>query len=64
MASLFGTKDIVHVKNVIAILVIEPIILRSFAWLREDSAWISRGLVFETGIADSVGRWEMARECL
>lgn len=41
MARLLGTKYVVYVENIVAILVIEPIILRPLAWFREYSSRIS-----------------------
>lgn len=64
MTSLLRPENVIHVKYIITVLVIEPIILHTFARLREDSARISRGFVFEAGIADAVCRREMACESL
>lgn len=55
MSIVFVPKNIVHVKNVIAILVIIAIILDAFAWLGQNSSRVARRLVFECWITDSVG---------
>lgn len=54
MTSLLRSENVIHVKYIVTILVIEPIVLHAFAWLCEDSAWISGGFVFEAGIANPI----------
>ena len=64
MARFFGTKNIVDIKNVIAVLVVVTIILDTFAWLGEYSTRVSGGLVVELGIAQLIRRGQMRRQCL
>lgn len=64
MTSLIRSQDIVDVENVVAIFVVVPIILRSFARFGEHSARVSRGLILERWIADTISGWELCRESL
>ena len=64
VAGLLGAQDVVDVENVIAILVVVAIVLDSLARLGQHSARIARGLVFETRVADAVGRGEVDGERL
>lgn len=57
MPVVFISKNIVDVKDVIAIFIIITIILDTFAWFGKNSSRISRRLVFECGITDSVSGW-------
>ena len=54
MTSLLGPENVINIKYIITILVIESIILHALARLREDAAGVSRGFVFETRIANSI----------
>jgi hypothetical protein len=54
MTSLLRSENVIHVKYIVTILVIEPIVLHTFARLCEDSAWISGGFVFEARIANPI----------
>jgi hypothetical protein len=57
MTSLLRPENVIHIKYIITVLIIEPVILHTLAWFRKDSAGISRGFVFEARIANAVGRW-------
>lgn len=41
MAVVFVSENIVNVKDVIAVLVIVPVVLRAFAWFGENPSGIS-----------------------
>ena len=64
MPGLLRAKDVVDVENVIAVLVIVAIVLRSLARLRQNAAGVTRRFVFEAGVADPVGGGELHRERL
>lgn len=64
MTSLLRPENVIHIKYIIAILVIKSIVLGTLARFRKDSARISRGFVFEARIANAVGGWQMACESL
>lgn len=64
VARLFRSKDVIHVENVVAVLIVIPIVLCSLAGFSKDASGISRRFVFETGIAYSVCRREMGCKCL
>ena len=57
MSVVFVPKNIINVKDVIAVLVIIAIILDTLAGLGKNSSGIARRLVFECGITNSVGQW-------
>ena len=54
MTSLLRSENVIHVKYIVTILIVEPIVLHALAWFCEDSAWISRGFVFEARIANPI----------
>lgn len=54
MTCFFGSQYVVHVKNIVTVLVVIAVILDSFTWLRQDSARISRSLVFKVRVADAI----------
>lgn len=56
VASLLGPKNIIDIENIVAILVVIAVVLAPFARLREDSSWITGGLVFEARVAYPVCR--------
>lgn len=64
MTSLLRPENVIHIKYIVTIFVIEPIVLHSFTGLRENSSRISRRFVFEARIADAVGRWQVAGKSL
>jgi hypothetical protein len=64
MTSLLRPENVIHIKYIITVLVIESIILDALAWFREDSSRVSRGFIFETRIADTIRRGKMTRERL
>lgn len=51
MTGFLASKDIVDVKDIIAILVVIPVILDSFAGLGQYSSWVSRRLIVEARVA-------------
>jgi len=61
VASIFGTKDIVDIEYVVAILIIIPVILDSFARFREDTTRVAGRLVFEVGVAYPIGSGQVSR---
>lgn len=64
VASFFGAENIVDIKDIIAVLVVEAIVLDALARLGQYSAGIARRLVLEGGVADAIGGWEMDSESL
>jgi hypothetical protein len=64
MARLFGPENVVHIEDIITIFVVITIVLKTFAGLREDSPRISRGLVLEIRVANSVGGRQLRCQCL
>lgn len=64
MTSLLRPENVIHVKYIVAILIVKPIILDTFAGLCEDSTRISGGFVFETRVADAICRGKVASESL
>jgi hypothetical protein len=64
MARLFRAKNVVDVKNVVAIRVIVAVVLEAFARLRENSARVPGRFVFEGGVTYPVRRREMRRQSL
>ena len=39
--SLLRSKNVINIQNVVAVVIVETIVLRAFARLGEDSAWVS-----------------------
>jgi hypothetical protein len=64
MTSLLRPENVIHIKYIITVLIIESIILDTLARFREDSSRVSRGFVFEAGIADTICGGKMTRERL
>lgn len=64
MAGLFRAQDVVDVKNIVAVFVVVAIVLDALARFSENSAGITRCLVFKTRVADSVRRRQMSRQSL
>lgn len=64
MTSLLRPENVIHIEYIVTILIIKAIIFHSFAWLREDSARVSGGFVFEAGITDAICGWEVTCEGL
>jgi len=54
MTSLLGPENVINIKYIITILVVESIILHTLARFCEDSAGISRGFVLEARIANAI----------
>jgi hypothetical protein len=50
----FASKNVVHIENIIAVLIVIAVVFDSLAWFRKDTSGIPRRLVIETWIADTV----------
>lgn len=61
VTGLFTAEDIVHVKNIIAILVIVAIVLNPLTRLRQYTPRIPRGFIVEAWIAYAVSRRKVGR---
>jgi hypothetical protein len=59
VTGFLASKDIVDVKDIIAVLIVIPIILDSFAGFGQYSSRVSRGLVVEARVAYAVGGREV-----
>lgn len=55
MTSLLRPENVIHVKYVVTVLIIESVILDTLARLGEDSARVSGRLIFEAGVANAIG---------
>lgn len=55
MPSFLTAKDIVDIKNIIAVIIIVPIIFDTFARFRQNPPGVPGRFVLEEGIADPVG---------
>jgi hypothetical protein len=64
VSTILIAKDIIHVENIIAILVVVSIILHSLARFGQYSARVPRRFVFERWVAYSVGGGEMRCQSL
>jgi hypothetical protein len=64
MTSLLRPENVIHIKYIITVFVIKPVVLDTFARFRENSARISRGFVFEARIAYAIGGGQVTRESL
>ena len=64
MASLFRPENVIHIKYIVAVLVIKSIVFHTLARFRKDSARVSRRFIFEARIADAIRRWQVACEGL
>ena len=49
------SKYIIDVENIVTVFIVKSIVLDAFAWLCEDASWVSRRLVLELRIANTVG---------
>lgn len=58
------SKYIIDVENIVTVFVVKSIVLDAFAWLREDASWVSRRLVLELRIANTVGGGKLRCQCL
>ena len=58
------SQYVIDIKNVVTVFIVKSIVLDPFAWLCEDASWISRRLVLELGIANTVGGGKLRRQCL
>ena len=52
---VFIPKYVIDIKNVVAVLIIIAIVFHTFAWLGKNPSRVSRRLIFECRITDSVG---------
>ena len=64
MTSLLRPENVIHIKYIITVLVVKPIILDTFARFRKDSSRVSRRFIFEARIADTICGWEMTGQSL
>lgn len=55
MSVVFVPKDIIDKEDVVAVFIVEPIILDTFARLCENSPRVPGRFVFESWITDSIG---------
>lgn len=60
MAGLFASQYVIDVENIIAIFIVIPVILHTFARFCQYPTWVSRRLVVEIRIANPVSRGKMA----
>jgi hypothetical protein len=56
MTSLLRPENVINIKYIVTILIVKSIILHTLARLCEDSARVSRRLVFEARIANAICR--------
>ena len=54
MTSLLRPENVIHIKYIVTVLIIKPVIFDTLARFREDSSRVSGGFVFETRIADTI----------
>lgn len=59
MTGFLATEDVVDIENVITILVVVAIVFHTLAGLCQHAPWVSRRLVVEVRIADTIGRGQM-----
>ena len=55
MTGFFAAKNVVDVKDIVAVLVVVPIVFHSLAGFGQDSPRVPRGLVVEPGVANAIG---------
>ena len=55
---------VIDIENIVTVFIVKSIVLDAFAWLCEDASWISRRLVLELGIANTVGGGKLRCQCL
>ena len=58
------SKYIIDVENIVTVFIVKSIVLDAFAWLCEDASWVSRRLVLELRIANTVGGGKLRCQCL
>ena len=56
MPFLFVAQYVIHEQDIVAVFIIIPVVLDSFARLSKDSSWVSRRLVFESWVTYSICR--------
>lgn len=64
MTSFLTAKDIVDVEDVIAVLVVIPVILNSLAGFSQNTSGVPRRLIIKCGVADTIGSREVSCERL
>jgi hypothetical protein len=64
MTGLLRPENVIYIKYIVAVLIVESIILDTFARFCEDSSRVSRGFIFEAWIANTICGWKMARKSL
>lgn len=64
MTSFLTAEDIVDVEDIIAVLVVIPVILNSLAGFSQNTSRVSRRLIIESGVADTIGSREVSCERL
>lgn len=55
------TQYVIDIENVVAVLVVVTVIFQSLAGLRKDTTWVSRRLVFEARVANTICSREVDR---
>lgn len=53
--SLLRPQPIIHIKNIIIVLIVVPLVMRRLARLRQHPPRVRRRLVFELRVRDAVG---------
>jgi len=64
VARFLRPQNVVDIEDVVAVLIVVAVVLDTFARLGEDAAWIARGLVVESAIAELVRCGQMGRQRL
>ncbi len=41
MSIVLIPEYVIDIQNVVAVLIVEPVVLEAFAWFRKDSSWVS-----------------------
>ena len=64
MARFFGAKNVIHIKDVIAVLIIISIVLSALAGLCQNSAGVTRRFIFEARVANAISSRQLNGESL
>lgn len=59
MTGFLAAEDVVDIENIITILIVVAIVFHTLAGLCQHAPWVSRRLVVEVRIADTIGRGQM-----
>lgn len=54
VASFFRTQNIIHIKDIVAVLVVVAVVLDALTRLCEDATRVARRLVLEFGVANAI----------